>query len=225
MKQRCPASTPARSGSHCGSAEGTLTRTSTRSSVSSSLSTKPQDVERFDMNGNGCDGFEAERRQCRRHVPVVVLARLGLLRGRELGPRGELHPVLVQPLAQLLEALPALQQHRIECGPQAEDVRIELLDHGDVAAGVGAGAHRADALHEEFVEVRGEDGQELEPLEQWHALVVRLGQHAAVELEPAEVPVEPGLLDHPCAQLCVHGTPVPAIATARGTERMCLNSI
>ena len=40
----------------------------------------------------------------------------------------------------------------------------------------------ADADHEELVEVGAEDGQELEPLQQRHLRVLRLFQHAAIEL-------------------------------------------
>src|SRR6185437_7190890 len=48
------------------------------------------------------------------------------------------------------------------------------------------------AFHEELVEVRAEDGQELDPLEQRRALVQRLVQHPPVELEPADVAIDPG---------------------------------
>ena len=48
----------------------------------------------------------------------------------------------------------------------------------------------ADALHEELVEVRGRDGEELHALEQRLALVLGLVQHAAVEREPGELAVE-----------------------------------
>ena len=56
------------------------------------------------------------------------------------------------------------------------------------------------ALHEELVEVRAEDGQELDALEQRRALVQRLMQHPPVELEPADVAVDPG-----AAQVTVSG--------------------
>jgi hypothetical protein len=44
--------------------------------------------------------------------------------------------------------------------------------------------------HEELVEVRAEDRQELHPLEQRVALVERLAQHAGVEVEPAQLAVD-----------------------------------
>ncbi len=120
-----------------------------------------------------------------------------------------------QPLAQLLEASGPAQEQRIQRIAQAMDVRVEFLDDCAIAARVGTGAHGTDAFHEELVEVRGEDREELEPLEQRHALVDGFGQHPAVEFEPAEVPVEPRLLQHPCSQLRIHldespPAPVPA---------------
>ena len=48
----------------------------------------------------------------------------------------------------------------------------------------------ADADHEELVEVGAEDGQELEPLQQRHLRVLGLLQHAAVELQPAQLAVD-----------------------------------
>jgi hypothetical protein len=55
-------------------------------------------------------------------------------------------------------------------------------------------AQQAAPLHEELVEVRREDGEELEALQQGSAVVESLGQDAAVELQPAEVAVQVGLL-------------------------------
>ncbi len=45
---------------------------------------------------------------------------------------------------------------------------------------------------EELVEVAGEDGQELRPLEEWVALVARLVEDAGVEVEPGDLAVEVG---------------------------------
>jgi hypothetical protein len=121
-----------------------------------------------------------------------------------------------QALTQLGKALGAALQQRIQGFAQAVDVRVEFLDDGDVAARVGARAHCADALHEELVEIRGEDRQELEPFEQRHALVERFRQDPSVELEPAEIPVEPGLFQHSCAQLRVHVVEFPRVPAPAG---------
>jgi hypothetical protein len=74
-------------------------------------------------------------------------------------------------------------------------VGVELVDAGRVAAGVGPRAHGTDALHVELVEVRREDGEELEPLEQRRAVVERRAEHAAIELEPAQVAIDPRLAE------------------------------
>ena len=47
----------------------------------------------------------------------------------------------------------------------------------------------AHAYHKEFVQVAGEDGREFKPLQQWHALVQRLGEHPVVECEPGKLSV------------------------------------
>ncbi len=165
---------------------------------------------------------EAQRRERGRDVTLEIFARLVALGWRKLVPRRQLHAMPHQALAQLGEALGAAQQQRIQRIAQPMDVRVEFLDDGEVAAGIGAGAHGTDALHEELVEVRSEDRQELEPLEQRHALVDGFRQDPAVEFEPAEVPVEPGLLQHPCAQLRVHfddSPPAPMPAGESGGNR------
>jgi hypothetical protein len=53
-----------------------------------------------------------------------------------------------------------------------------LIARGDPAL------QRRHADHEELVEVRAEDREELHPLEQGHARVLGLFEHAPVELEP-----------------------------------------
>ena len=148
--------------------------------------------------------IEAERDQRGRDVAVEVFARLVPLLVRKPVPRRELNSMAHEAAAQVLEALGAAQQHGKQRMAQPQDVRVELFDDGQVAAGVGARAHGPDALHEELVEIGGEDGQELESLEQRHPFVERFGEHAAIEFEPGQVAVEPGVLQHACAQLRVH---------------------
>ena len=190
--------------------------------MSASLSTKPQEVDRFDMNGNGCDGFRLSGVSAGDTWRSKYSRRLASLGRRKFVPGREPHPMLHQPLAQVLEACSTAQKQRIQRIAQPMDVRVEFLDDGEIAARVGAGAHGTDALHEELVQVRGEDRQELEPLEQRHALVDGFRQDPAVEFEPAEVPVEPGLLQHPRAQLRVHfddSPPAPVPAGESGGNR------
>jgi hypothetical protein len=98
-------------------------------------------------------------------------------------------------LEQLAERRPR-GGHGLEHHVRARAHRFELLARG-VAVGChvfDAGpepAHRGgDADHEELVEVGAGDRQELHPLEQRMALVLRLREHALVELEPAQLPVD-----------------------------------
>ena len=84
-------------------------------------------------------------------------------------------------------------------GDELEDARArgrELLLGGPAVgragdlAGLDLLAQAGDADLEELVEVAGEDGQELDPLEQRVALVARLVQDPRVELEPRQLAVE-----------------------------------
>ena len=63
---------------------------------------------------------------------------------------------------------------------------------GDLA-GLDLLAQAGDADLEELIEVAGEDGQELHPLEQRIALVAGLVQDARVELEPRQLAVDVGV--------------------------------
>ncbi len=49
---------------------------------------------------------------------------------------------------------------------------------------------RGDADHEELVEVRRRDREELDALQQWMGVVERLVEDALVEIEPAQLPVD-----------------------------------
>ena len=92
-----------------------------------------------------------------------------------------------------IEQPPLARHHRPRLGVD----RGELLEGRAVGAGVEL-AHVAGELllqaphplHEELVEVRIEDGDELQPLEQRIGRVLGLVQHAGVELQPRELPVE-----------------------------------
>src|SRR6187401_3281638 len=47
-----------------------------------------------------------------------------------------------------------------------------------------------DAHHEELVEVRGDDGRKLDPLEERHRVVAGFLEHAIVEREPRQLAIE-----------------------------------
>ena len=73
---------------------------------------------------------------------------------------------------------------------------VELLLRRPAVGRVGGAAdlrllaQPGDPDLEELVEVAGEDGQELDPLEQRIALVACLEEHAGVELQPRELAIE-----------------------------------
>ena len=48
----------------------------------------------------------------------------------------------------------------------------------------------ADPLHEKFVQVGADDGNEFQPLQQRCPLVLRLMKHPAVEFQPGQFPVQ-----------------------------------
>ncbi len=52
-------------------------------------------------------------------------------------------------------------------------------------------AQQGHALHEELVQVGREDREELDPLEERRTLVEGFVEHAPVELEPAQITIEP----------------------------------
>ena len=83
-----------------------------------------------------------------------------------------------------------LLEHLQDNVTNAHDPLAEL--QGGRAHVIRGRADQRDPLLEELVEVRREDGQEPRPLEQRRPLVQGLLQDAPVELEPAEVAIEPG---------------------------------
>jgi hypothetical protein len=59
-----------------------------------------------------------------------------------------------------------------------------------VIARVDAALQRRHPHHEKLVEVRAEDGEKLHSLEQGHAWILRLLEHAPIELEPRDLAVD-----------------------------------
>ena len=188
-----PSSTPARTRSHCGSSLGTLTRTSTDSPLTGSSSRNAHEVERFETNGNGC-----------------AASRLSGVSTGEIS-RVEDAPTPPPRCASVSSSQPT---RWIPCsasrGRSTSAVAGRLLRRASttiisrIAQQLLAALLRGEArvvrrrpdqrhpLHEELVQVRREDREELHALEQRRPLVERLLQHAPVELEPAHVAVDPG---------------------------------
>ena len=122
---------------------------------------------------------------------VEVVGSLGSLGVVELRPLGETDAVVREQSTQSLEALGLLDQHGEQRRAQSFRVRMELFYSDRITVGVCAGAHRADALHVELIEVRSEDREELEALEQGRTIVERFAEHPSIEFEPAQVTVDP----------------------------------
>ncbi len=135
------------------------------------------------------DGDRREDREDLALEPGVERPQLGLvelLRFHEQNPvvgelRNDVLEALRLRLDELMHALGDGAQrlgrgHPV--GPELADLAGELL------------LEPGDAHHEELVEVRSDDGEELEALEQRNRLVFGLGEDAPVELEPRELPVQ-----------------------------------
>ena len=135
------------------------------------------------------DGLRGDERE---DVLEVVLAQSLLFAVREVVVFEEEHPVR-------LELAQQRRDERVTLRLELADDRVARLDLLLRSAPVGAQVlearshllfEPADPLHEEFVEVRADDGRELHALQEWRALVHPLVQHAAVELEPGQLPVQ-----------------------------------
>ena len=128
----------------------------------------------------------------------VDLAVEALVQGPALGRRqvvdaGDLDPRLRERRAQLLAPDAALLgrevRHPPRDAPQHVLPRQLVGGRGDAARLEGV-LHGRHADHEELVQVAGEDGEELAPLEQRDLGVAREGQHPGVEVEPGELTVD-----------------------------------
>ncbi len=153
---------------------------------------------RFARCGNGCPGIDGERREHReeRRAEVALEERAPVAASSSLA-RNEPDSLRGQQRHEVLEEAPVLLLDEVV--HRARD-RGQRLGRGEPvrAAGLGvAGVHLAlepgHADHEELVEVRAEDSEELDAFEQRHRRVLRLLEHAAVELEPGQLAVDVGL--------------------------------
>ena len=147
------------------------------------------------ITGRRVGRIDRHRREDRQDAvlkkPVDVFALLSFERvvsqelktfGRHRRPDAVLEAAIL-PGDEILRAL----GHRLELLDRAETVGRIIL-RGTLAEGLLADARQPD--HEEFVEVGTEDRQKFEPLHQRVLGVLRLLQHAEVELQPAQLAVE-----------------------------------
>ena len=144
------------------------------------------------MNGNGWAGVGRLGRDQRVVVLEVLLAQVVSIRRAELLPFDQPDPVLLElgqdvregaqlALVQLADELQALIDLLLGRAP----VHGQIVD-----AGPDLLLQAADAFHEELVEVRAHDRDELEALEQWCARILGHVQHAEREVQPGELTVE-----------------------------------
>ena len=138
-------------------------------------------------------GVDRERREDREDVAAVPALGLDALGLGEVVPAEELDRLAVEErkerVAERVGREPGLLEHALADEDQLVGGR-ERFPRRAADARVDLPPKAADALHEEFVEVRAEDREEAHALEERVARIERLREHAAVELEPLEVAVE-----------------------------------
>lgn len=139
-------------------------------------------------------GVDRERGHHRKHRPVkefvekLLLGRAELLFGAH-----HVHALSFQTRQQFFEktcVLPRRQlpRHAGDC-PQSfrrrhavgTRLKIPLAD---------AALQSGDAHHEEFIEVRAEDGEKLDPFEQWNLIVDGLFEHPTIEFHPRQFAID-----------------------------------
>ena len=117
---------------------------------------------------------------------LLVAQLLGADQEDALGGEERLDPV--EKAAMLgFHQLVYARGHRGQGGGGREPVGARGL-----IAGTDVPFQHRHAHHEEFVQIRAEDGQELEALEEGHRGILRLLEHAPVELEPGQLAVDEG---------------------------------
>ncbi len=174
-----------------GSTAGTLTRANRvrpwKATVTATF------MLRLARNGSGRPGLERERRQHRRDLARehAGQVRRDVRRSRPSDRAGECRR-RSSAVPQVVPDVELVAQH-----PPCARLHGGQLLLGVVAVGrhlVGAGVQllerRRHPDHEELVEVRRRDGEELHAFEQRVGGVARLIEHALVELEPAQLTVD-----------------------------------
>jgi len=143
--------------------------------------------------------IDRRRRDNGHHGPVEVGVERFLLLGRELARAHEANALGGKQRLELIEETSMLLVG--EPAGALGDGRPGL--GGGQPVGPGCLVVLADppleprhADHGELVEVRADDGQELDPLQKRHRRVFGLLEHPPVELEPRELAVDEGLAVH-----------------------------
>jgi hypothetical protein len=141
------------------------------------------------------DGVDDQGREGWRHFGLEVLACFFLLTRGEFAPGAQEDSVLGETRDDDLAITLRLAFQRTD-QLLADLLQQDLLSMGCAVAKDGF------ALHKEFVEVGSKDGEELCPFEQRRALIQRLREHTLVEVQPAQIPIDPNRLQ-PGGQQCI----------------------
>ncbi len=141
-------------------------------------------MERLERNGNGCAASKTNG--VGRYLGIEVTLRFLPLGRRQPIPLPEMDSVSRQLRQEAFTetgglAVEACHQPAVNLGQQRFLLRRGLFSQD------------RDPFHEKLVQVRGENRQELQPLKQRSALVQSLRQHAVVEIQPAQIAVNPNL--------------------------------
>ncbi len=145
------------------------------------------------MYGNGWPGIDRERREHREDFRLEIRIQRGALVRRHLVDRHdpdaggiELRDQdFVQALPTPLERLANALVNRLERRVRSQTIRSRDLDARRHLPPQGS-----QPDHVELVQVRAEDREEFQPLEQRSAIVFSLLQNAAVELQPRELAIQ-----------------------------------
>ena len=134
------------------------------------------------------DGIDDQRRERRRQIPIRNTCSLLPAGAREFVPAAQEYSVFGKTGN---DDMPVALRLPLKHGQQI--LSRTCCSKAPLCIGLPCAKH-SHALHEELVEVRGKDRQELRPLQQRRALIQRLGQDSLVEVQPAQVPIDPHLL-------------------------------
>ena len=146
----------------------------------------------------------------RDHIFEILFDEL-VLRGFKLADGQAAQPLGAQAFVHVLKRMVAALVERLD----------RCIDAAQLLLGGHAGfivdavfihsshvAQAAHADHEKFIQIAGEDGEELAPLEQRNRVILRFGEHAGIELQPREfavlrIALFPDSLCHGCISPCM----------------------
>ena len=137
--------------------------------------------------------IQADRREHGHHFVEEIIAYPGALRFVEIVAAQETHAGFFQLGQDMFVEQPILALHQLVRDAVDRGKHLARVD----AVGSGAGQIDADRLLqfgdsnlEEFVQIAADDAKKAQAFEQRHVRVLGLGQHAAVEFQDADFPVE-----------------------------------